>query len=189
MQAIYQLRITLKNAKPPIWRQVLVPAEFRLDQLHQLIQVTMGWHNSHLHEFAAEHPVTKDERTFTDAESVAESGFGEDERDITIGDLLIAVDDKMTYVYDFGDDWVHEVKVQKILATVPGEKFPQCVGGKRACPPEDCGGPWRYEEMLESVANPEDKEHEMFTEWLGGDFDAEKFDLAEVQGLIGDSKW
>ncbi len=184
MEAVYQLRVTLKNIKPPIWRQMLVPADFQLDQLHTLIQIAMGWQDSHLHEFEAQHPVTRDERTFTTADGVAESGFGEDERDIAVGELLIDVNDKMSYVYDFGDDWIHEVKVQKILSATPGENYPQCIGGKRACPPEDCGGPWRYDELLKSLAEPEDEEHEELLEWIGGDFDAEKFDLAAVQRVL-----
>ena len=119
MNAVYQLRITLKNVRPPIWRQVQVPMDFRLEQLHTLIQLVMGWEDAHLHEFELAGPGNArwPERQFMPAEVMAKAfdDEAEDESTVSIGELCPQVNDKLVYTYDFGDDWIHEVKVQKIL--------------------------------------------------------------------------
>ncbi len=211
MKAIYQLRITLKHISPPIWRQVQVPMEFRLDQLHTLIQLVMGWDDSHLHEFALvseskmpphiaeaasrlpwDTPDTlRDERRFMPAGAM-EQGFAdnaEDERKVSIGELCPKVDDTLTYTYDFGDDWAHEIKVQEILSAKPGERYPLCLDGKRACPPEDCGGLPGYENLLEVLSDPGHEEYEGMLEWVGGDFDPEEFDQETVAKELRNVKW
>ncbi len=193
MNAVYQLRITLKRIQPPIWRQVQVPMDFRLDQLHTLIQWVMGWYDYHLHEF--EWPATtrgsQPNRRFGPPEIM--DGFlndeAEDESKVTLGEICPHTDDKLAYVYDFGDDWIHEIKVQKILSAQTREHYPLCLKGKRACPPEDCGGPWGYEHLLEVLSDPDDEEHEELLDWVGEDFDPENFDLEAVTKDLREVEW
>ncbi len=193
MKAVYQLRITLKNVSPPIWRQVQVPMDFRLDQLHTLIQLVMGWDDYHLHEFELVTSVRtrRPERQFMSAEAMAASfdDEAEDESKASIGELCPQVNDKLFYTYDFGDDWIHEIKVQKILSAEPGERYPLCLKGKRACPPEDCGGPWGYGNLLAILSNPGHDEYEEMLDWVGGDFDPEKFDLEGIGEDLRGMKW
>src|ERR1700737_687005 len=129
---IFQLKITLIGvSKPPIWRRVLVPADIRLDRLHHAIQVAMGWQDYHMHVFSTE---------------IAEYGLKDDElkhrdeREATLAQLLSEPGDGIRYTYDFGDDWEHEIVLEKSLAAEPGALYPTCIAGKSACPPEDCGG-------------------------------------------------
>jgi len=193
MNAVYQLRITLKNIKPPIWRQVQVPMDFRLDQLHTLIQLVMGWFDYHLHEFEFPKATRGSQRNrrfgpldFMDG---FDDGEAENESQVTIGEICPRVDDKLVYTYDFGDDWIHEIKVQKILTAQPGEHYPLCLKGKRACPPEDCGGAWGYEHLLVVMSDPSDEEHEDLLEWVGEGFDPEDFDLEAVARDLREVDW
>lgn len=170
---IYQLKITLRGGKPPIWRRVLVPGAFSLYQLHQLIQAAMGWRNCHFHGF------TIDGERYAlpspdDWEPVV------DERSHSVGQIAPRVKQKFVYEYDFGDGWEHEIVVEKILAPETGVKYPFCVTGRRACPPEDVGGPWGYAEFLVAISDRNHEEHESFLEWCGGSFDAAAFDLDAV---------
>lgn len=193
MNAVYQLRITLKRIRPPIWRQVLVPMDFRLDQLHSLIQIIMGWGDYHLHEFELPTPTRRWQqgRRFAPAVVINEI-FGdevEDESKVSIGELCSKVNDKLIYVYDFGDHWIHEVKVQKLLAARPGEQYPKCSKGKRASPPEDCGGIWGYGNLMEVLSDPGDEEYEELLDWVGGDFDPEEFDLEATTKALRKIEW
>jgi hypothetical protein len=103
---------------------------------------------------------------------------------VRLQDVAPAAKTKFIYEYDFGDGWEHQVVVEKVLPAEPGLRYPVLLAGKRACPPEDCGGPWGYEELLAILANPKHKEHKAMRAWLGGPFDAEAFDLAEANGLV-----
>jgi hypothetical protein len=168
---VYQLKITLKDIKPPIWRRVLVP-DRDLELLHFTIQEAMGWQDCHLHEFEI------DGQRYTDAESASEME-SEIDADFTLGQLIAKEKTKFTYNYDFGDDWRHEIVVEKILPPGEGVAFPICVDGKRACPPEDCGGPWGYMEFAEAIHDPKHERHREFLEWRG-EFDPEAFDSDAV---------
>jgi Plasmid pRiA4b ORF-3-like protein len=179
---VYQLKITLKHIRPPIWRRVLVPGGFSLGQLHNVIQVAMaGWHGGHLHEFEI------------DGEHYGEPPSpGEDWGVAIVNEAKVKLDDvlgeksKFLYTYDFGDDWRHEIVVEKVVPIDPKVTYPICVKGKRVCPPEDCGGPWGYAELLEILANPRHPEYKSRREWLIGDFDAELFDLEDVNEALAD---
>ncbi len=170
---IYQLKITLKGSRPPIWRRVLVPSDVKLNKLHDIVQTVMGWYNCHLHNFevggilyATPHP--------DDWEPV------QDERKVKLQQVLFQEKTKILYVYDFGDNWEHEVLLEKIVTTEPGADDLLCVKGKRACPPEDCGGIWGYVDFLETIHDPDHEEHKSLLEWVGGAFDSEHFDLADI---------
>jgi hypothetical protein len=167
---IYQLKITLRGSKPPIWRRVLVPGKFSLDKLHDVIQSAMGWTDSHLHQFningrffGAPSPDDWDE-------VVKESSYSLEK---------VAPEEKCKFVYeyDFGDSWEHTIVVEKILPFEPGKVYPVCVKGNRACPPEDVGGVWGYVEFLDAINDPEHEEHDSYLEWVGDDFDPEEFNL------------
>lgn len=166
--SILQLKITLKSIAPPVWRRLQVPGKTTLGELHQMIQAAMGWYSEHLHCFiidGAEY-------------SLPDFGLGcEDERRVRLDQVVTGVPSRFRYVYDFGDNWDHDIRVEKILEPEKGVTYPRCVKGKRACPPEDCGGPWGYADLLEILSNPQDEEYEERMEWLGDEFDPEEFHL------------
>jgi len=170
---LYQLKVTLKGVKPPVWRRLLVSGDSTLAQLHDVLQAALGWTNSHLHEFR----VGRALRIGTADPEWDAPGEVMDEREIALSTLAPEAKDKFTYAYDFGDDWEHTVLVEKVLPADPAAVVPACLAGKGACPPEDCGGAWGYAELLSILADPEDPEHEERLEWLGGTWDAAAFDL------------
>jgi hypothetical protein len=173
---IYRLKVTLRHIAPPIWRRIEVPADTRLPRLHRLLQMTMGWYDCHLHGF----------RTRSASYGVPDPNFPgdmEDERKLRLGDV-VTEGEKLIYDYDFGDGWEHDILVEKVLAPEPGARYPRCLTGKRACPPEDCGGPYGYQRLLEILHDPKHEEHGEMSEWLGRPFDPEEFDVEDVdEGL------
>jgi len=175
---IYQIKITLKDSKPPIWRRVLISSETTLPKLHDIIQAAMGWYDSHLHAFNI-HGEQYSAPSPYDPGHLQEMGMKSTNRK-KLNALVSGEGDKFTYEYDFGDDWQHEIKIEKVLPPDPKQKLPVCIKGKRACPPEDIGGVWGYDTFLEAIKDPNHDEHEMYTEWIGGDFDPEAFDLDVV---------
>lgn len=169
---IYQIKITLKHSKPPIWRRLLVAEDTRLDRLHLIIQRAMPWWNYHLHQFMV--------REIEYSDPAFELDYVEDERRVTLHDIAPTEGARFVYIYDFGDHWEHVVEVKKILPDDPDRGIPVCIKGRRACPPEDVGGIWGYDTFLEALNNPKHPEHDMYSEWIGGEFDPEEFDLEEI---------
>lgn len=170
MDDILQLKITLQDTKPPIWRRVLVEKSRTFYELHYIIQIAMGWQNSHLFEFEV-----GDTRI-----SLPEMEMeGKDAKKVKLGKLLTEPKQKFDYMYDFGDGWQHQVEVEKILPQEPGVVYPVCTDGKLNCPPEDCGGVWGFYEMLEAVKDPKHPEHKELLEWLGDDYDPKEFSTEE----------
>lgn len=168
--AIYQIKVTLRHVAPPVWRRLEVPADIKLGKLHHVLQIVMGWTDSHMHAF----------RLGMEQYGVSSREFPDmfrSERNVRL-DQLVGVGGKLIYEYDFGDGWEHELKIEKVLAPEPGVRYPRCTAGKRACPPDDCGGPWGYANLLEVLRDPKHEEHEEMHEWIGGDLDSEAFDLA-----------
>ena len=175
-----RMHIKLAHIEPPIWRRILVPADITLAQLHEAIQSVMGWTRSHLHEFRIDE--TKygipDEISWDSSDRVRPEG------DVFLHDVLNHAEQTFTYVYDFGDDWHHELVVEEILETESDQRGAYCLGGERNCPPEDVGGPFFYPEFLRAIADPSHEDHEHFSEWVGDDFDPEAFDAVSVnEGL------
>ncbi len=178
-QTIYQLKITLKDIRPPIWRRVQVPSSTTLSQLHLIIQAAMGWWNCHLHQFSIQ--------GIDYGEPQPEYGLDlRDEKRVKLNQVVQQEKSKFLYLYDFGDSWEHSILVEKVLPREPEVSYPLCVKGKRACPPEDCGGPWGYAEFLEAIQDPEHPEHESFVEWIGGEFNSEACDLHEINQRLAD---
>jgi len=169
---IYQLHISLNHSDPPIWRRVQVD-DCSLADLHEIIQVCMGWEDEHLHAFDVDGEQYGNPQHGGDPED-------RDSRRIWLSDLVAEGCKKFLYWYDFGDDWKHTIKMEKTLPQEPQVRYPRCVDGARACPPEDCGGVWGYADLLESLRDPDAEEHEERLEWLGEDFDPEEFDVGSV---------
>lgn len=176
--AIYQLKVTLKGARPTIWRRVLVPGDLRLADLHEVIQAAMGWEDCHLHGF------------FIRGDEYGPAGSGgwgpgpdRDEASCRL-DRVVSEGDHFAYEYDFGDGWEHVIKVEKVLAPEAGRRYPAVIKGKGACPPEDSGGVWGYYATLVALQDPASPEHEEALEWLGEDFDPALFDLLEADAAV-----
>lgn len=170
---IYQLKVTLSDVKAPIWRRVLVSCDFTLAQLHTVLQAAMGWEDCHLHEFRIAGltigaPDPDAPRTLIN------------EKKVRLLDVLGKVGAKGVYTYDFGDGWDHNIVVEKIMKAEPGVAYPVCVTGKRRGPPEDSGGPFGYENLLEVLGDPKHEEHKTMHEWIGNDFDPEVFSVDDV---------
>lgn len=167
---IVQIKVKLLGvAKPPVWRQLQLRADTRLDHLHEILQAALGWANCHIHVFS-----------FRDEEfgiPDRELGFS-DHRQVTLGEL-VDIGARFRYTYDFGDDWEHEITVEDLLDADPDTHYPVLVAAKGACPPEDCGGPWGYANLKEILADPDHDEHQDMLEWLGLD-NASEFDPATV---------
>ena len=185
---MYQLKVELPPINPPIWRRLLVRGDMNLGLLHAVIQIAMGWTNSHLHDFLI------GEERYTDLTFEADLPIGEEPDDDEEQAVLMTVAPRararFVYEYDFGDSWEHLVRVEKILepdASFQG--FAKCLDGARACPPEDCGGAWGYKDLLKIIKNPKHKEHESMMEWLGGEFDPEAFDIEKTDKYLKKLKW
>jgi hypothetical protein len=155
--SIYQLKITLNGIRPPVWRRIQVSSNIGLPRFHDMIQIVMGWGDYHLHQF------------IIDGEyyGVPHPDYGlemKNESRVKLNQVMFAEKDKFVYEYDFGDSWEHIILLEKILPPVSGVDYPVCLKGKRACPPEDCGGIWGYESLLETIQNPAHPEYEEMLE-------------------------
>ena len=168
---IFRLRIELLDIEPPIWRVVELPSKSTFAELHRVIQASMGWQNSHLHEFRLEDACY----------GVPEPGEDTiDESSVQLQEVLEGKDWAILYLYDFGDDWAHDILVEDVLASEPGVSYPRLVDGGRACPPEDCGGVMGYSNLLTTLSKPRNREYKRLREWVGSDFDPERFSVEEA---------
>jgi hypothetical protein len=175
-ERLYQFKITLLDTQPPVWRRIQVK-DGTLDKLHEHIQTSMGWTNSHLHHFQIGEQLYGDPMLMQ--ENFAEMGY-EDSTSTKLSNILPKSGKRfgLEYEYDFGDGWRHEVLFEGCVRAERGKRYPICIEGVRACPPEDVGGPWGYQEFLEAIADPEHEEHDGLLEWAGGSFDPEAFNSA-----------
>lgn len=179
---LVHIKVTLTDIRPAIWRRLLAPDTTSLGDLHSMIQIAMGWDNSHLHAFAIGGEQYSDISMMEDAE---------DEDRMTVKKLMSKGVSRFRYTYDFGDDWEHAVLIEKKAPPPNSPPAPACVAGQRACPPEDCGGPGGYDELLtafearnkrkaEDEKKVEEKDEEDDWEWSNQDFAPEAFSLDEV---------
>jgi hypothetical protein len=178
---IFEIKIVLRDVRPPVSRRVQVLGEASLAELHDVVQAAMGWTNSHLHEFEIHG---------------SRYGLPDPDWDTDVSDeadaklfRLLNQGDRLQYVYDFGDNWRHTLTVEKILAPEAGVRYPRCVTGRRACPPEDVGGPWGYNDFLEAMADPAHPEHDQRAEWAGEPFDPARFALDEANAAMAWLAW
>ncbi|MFG2586578.1 plasmid pRiA4b ORF-3 family protein [Streptomyces malaysiensis] len=178
-QTAHKIKITLRDSRPPIWRRLEVPSGITLRELHDIIQVAFGWEDYHMWAFES-----------------GQNRYGVADRDLGIrsaaskrlSQVAPHTGDRLRYTYDFGDDWEHDILIEDIIKPEPDTAYPRCLTGRRACPPEDCGGIWGYDYLIEILANPHHEEHEDRLEWLGLDsadqFDPAAFDAARANSAL-----
>lgn len=170
--SIYQLKVTLNDSKPPIWRRVLVPDTITLHQLHTILQIVMGWTNSHLHQFIV------DDEYYGDPDD-DEYNERQNEKRFRLNQFVTRKGFKFIYEYDFGDSWEHTLHVEAILPVQKGAQYPICLEGKCACPPEDIGGGEGYDDLLKIFSDPKHPEYEEMMEEFD-DFDPEFFGIEDA---------
>lgn len=177
----YQLLISLNYIRPEIWRRFLVSNEITLAKLHKIIQVVMGWEDYHLHEFRI------DGIRYGEPDDEWDDVKVTNDKKVRLRDIELVENQKFTYLYDFGDYWEHEVTIEKVLPAEKGVKYPKCLEGKRACPPEDCSGPPGYENLIRLFNSQEDivdDDDIVRLNWLGEDHDFEYFSSDEVNSVL-----
>ncbi len=175
--SIYQLKVTLRHSHPAIWRRILVADNIPLSHLHGVLQLAMGWTNSHLHSFQV--------GKLTFAEPSADDFIPAiDYRSVRLNQVAPGIRDGLVYLYDFGDSWEHHIVVEEILPVEKGMRYPLCSDGQFACPPEDVGGVRGYTDFLKAIRNTRHPEHDEMLEWVGGTFDPEKFDLGSINRML-----
>jgi hypothetical protein len=178
---IYRIKVSLRDAKPPIWRRLEVPGDIRLDDLHDVIQVAFDWAGHHLHVFETPYGEF--------GEPDPELGH-RPEGTVTLAQVAPELKSKIRYSYDFGDGWEHDIVVEEIAPRDPGLEYPRCTGGRRAAPPDDCGGIWGYADLIRVVGDPTDPEHDHMVTWLGlakaTEFDPDEFDADQVTEALAD---
>ena len=175
---VWQLRLSLVEFEPTVWRRVLVPESVSLTKLHRVIQELMLWWDYHLHLFTIQ-GVEFGQPELDD--------FGDfawrNERGVRLA-TLVAVGDAFDYCYDFGDDWHLSIEVERSVPVRFALKHAVCIGGEHAAPPEDVGGTRGFTQFLEALADPRDEEHDSYVQWSGGDYDFERVDLAEINARL-----
>jgi hypothetical protein len=179
---IYRLRITLAGTEPPVWRSVMVSGNVTLKGLHRVIQMAMGWTNSHLHLF-----VSADRKTLL-SDPRAGLDHAKDEGKVKLRSFAPRVGDRFSYEYDLGDSWKHEVVVEDIVVPQESGRWPRCVDGARACPPEDCGGVGGYQDLVEAMGNPRHPDRERLLAWLGSELEPEAFDIEATNRRLSSIK-
>lgn len=172
----HQLRITLRGSRPPIWRRALVKSDISLRRLHRILQIVMGWTDSHLYEFEVHGNDYGDPHPDYGGTMLSA-------RTMKLNRAVPAAGERFVYRYDFGDGWEHDVVVEKVLVE-QAHRHAVCLGGKRSCPPEDCGGIGGYAEFLAALGDPRHPEHESMRDWIGGEFDPEEFDIEGVNAVL-----
>jgi hypothetical protein len=172
---IFQLKVSLVGVRPVVWRRVLVPAAYTLDRLHRVVQYSLGWRDCHLHSFDIEGV------SYGEPDPEGELAL-RDELEVRL-DALLGKGSRVRYTYDFGDWWEHDLVVEDVFVADPEERYPRCVAGERAGPPENIGGPVGFGVLLAALADPGHPEHGTLREWVGG-YDPQSFDSDRVSTLL-----
>jgi len=170
VKQVYELKVSLRGSRPLIWRQFQVLNDVTLSRLHSILQIVMGWTDSHLHQFLAGQIYYRE----------PDPEYGEDHKDdrrTRLSRVLRRPKDAMVYEYDFGDGWEHIVVLARIVEPVPGTQYPVILAAEGACPPEDVGGIGGYNQFLQTMANPCHPEHREMMAWWGGPFDRNLYDI------------
>lgn len=172
---VLQLKVTLEGTDLPVWRRVLVPEEITLHGLHRIVQILMQWYDYHLYDFEI-----RGERY----EAPDPEAEGADSTQVSLVDLGFEPGERFTYRYDFGDDWEHEIVVEKRIKRNRNQWLPWVVEGERAAPPEDCGGVSGFADLLEALSDPMHEEHQQMIDWAGEDYDPDRFDRRSVNHAV-----
>lgn len=186
-----RIRVELLDIVPAVWREIEVPSSYTFWDLHVAIQDAMGWRDYHLHAFRSEEPVTGEiaDIGIPSEDDFADGGPTLPGWRIPVLAYLSKPGQSVDYEYDFGDGWRHRIELIDVVPYGAGEQRPRCVAGERACPPEDCGGTWGYQALLEALADPGHEEHHEMLRWIGGPFDSERFDAAKVKFDDPQERW
>jgi len=172
---LYEIKVVIKEIKPPVWRLIQVSPHASLKRLHKILQTAMGWTDSHLHLFRVDGQKYGEPSPEWDFEVL-------DEAKLTLEKIFTGGKKSFQYEYDLGDSWIHEITLK---GQIEGEETkPGCTAGARACPPEDCGSVPGYYNLLEAISDPEHEEHEALVEWVGEGFDPEAFDVKAVDWAL-----
>jgi hypothetical protein len=178
----YTLFIRLAEIEPAIWRRIVVPGQWTLHQLHQVLQVTMGWTHSHLHQFIV--PSTNGS-TYYGEPNPEDDYFHKDDRRVRLAQIAPKEGAAFLYEYDFGDCWKHEITAEHIESTPKDEPpYPWCLDGQRACPPEDCGGIGGYTHFLEAWRDQNHPDHQDMRQWVGEHYQPELFSVQQVNAAL-----
>lgn len=172
--SIHTIKVSLRHMKPPVWRRLQVPSTMSLAELHYVIQTAMGWYDCHLHQFEL------DGREYADPRHMLDATSDEARRSLA----RLQPGDRFSYWYDFGDDWWHDISVESVGRADPALNYPRCVTGRRACPPEDCGGPGGFDELMCALGDEKHPEHEMYREWIPINYDPARFDLDKINEAL-----
>ncbi len=190
-RSVFQFWISLKGIEPPIWRRIQAPADYTFWDLHVAIQDAMGWLDYHLHVFRVRN---RDTGVLTEIGIPGDEPFDRDRICLSGWEVPLPIyfkkpGDTAHYEYDFGNGWKHEIIFEGIQDRVQGTKYPICLGGARACPPEDCGGTWGYMNLLDVLFNPSHENYESMHEWVGADFEPEAFEPKKVRFDNPKKRW
>ena len=173
-ESVYELKVTLLHSRPPIWRRLQVESDATLERIHLVLQIVMGWTDSHMHGFRVPEAGQRGaRRRFLPIEDA-------DEETTRLADVLRRPKDRFVYDYDFGDGWEHEVVLEAIVSRSAGARYPHLLAGRRACPPDDVGGIPGYNRFLLAIGDPNHPDHDEMVEWGGDDFDPARFDVQAV---------
>jgi hypothetical protein len=176
-RSIYRLKVILLDVRPQVWRRIQLPGATSLDKLHLILQQVLGWNDCHEHQFVMEDKRFGEIDPDLDDDTV-------DESTVLLCDILLEPKDELIYEYDFGDGWEHRVMLETTLPIEGASLVPVCLAGARACPPEDVGGPPGYRRMLRVLANPQHSEYRDYCNFIDADFDAEEFDIEDVNDRL-----
>lgn len=176
---IYQLKVTLRHSEPAIWRRILVYGDISFYDLHDILQVVMGWEDEHSFQFIL------DEITLAPEDVAREFGY-RDADEVLLDELLTDEPMRFIYEYDFEDAWEHTVMLEKRVPFQEDQVYPICVEGARACPPEGVGGIWGYKDLLDALADPTHELHDEMVDWVDEDFDPEAFSAEEVNAILAE---
>ena len=180
-RTVHTLKVSLRDMKPPVWRRLQVPSITTLPELHRIIQIAMGWYDCHLHQFEVHGTY------FADPAHLLDDAMDESRSRLT----RLQSGDRFTYWYDFGDDWYHDIRVESVDPADPALTYPRCVAGRRACPPEDCGGPWGFAELMDALNAKGHPEHRMYHDWMEqigeAGYDPAHFDRDEINKILESS--
>ena len=181
----YRIKIDLNGAEPSIWRRFKVASDLTLDRLHDVVQTVMGWTDSHLHEFiSGKNATDRLAEHYRPQSSIDEDLPGVDESSVRLDEVLVDTGDRLFYCYDFGDDWTHTLRLEAVEPRTGGQTTAICLAGARACPPEDSGGVWGYQNLLTALSAPGNTGDPDLLEWVGPDFDPERFDVDDVNSSL-----
>ncbi|MFI9530082.1 plasmid pRiA4b ORF-3 family protein [Micromonospora rosaria] len=175
---IFQLKVSLAGIRPPVWRRVLVPGAYTLDRLHRVVQYAVGWRDCHLHSFDIDGVSYGDPDPDPDGELALR-----DELEVRL-DAVLGKGSRFRYTYDFGDWWEHDLVVEDVVLADPDERYPTCLDGGRAGPPENIGGPLGYRDLLAALADPGRPGSASLRDWVGDGFDPESFDAGRTTTLL-----